>query len=237
MADVAIATVVAVIGKAYARNADGELRELKPGDVLLEGETVVTPDGGSVELALADGSPFVVADVPEMLLTRDIVAERAAGAEESAIEDETITALLAALEGDGDILEGLEATAAGAGGAGGGEGEGSSFIRLARIVEETDEFTGLAAFDGGSGDLPEDDSAAPPPSPRTSELNSLTPRELMVAERVAHGASNREIADALEITERTVKAHLSAIFEKLEVRDRVQLALAMNNISTYATVN
>ena len=77
----------------------------------------------------------------------------------------------------------------------------------------------------------------PPPSPRTSELNSLTPRELMVAERVAHGASNREIADALEITERTVKAHLSAIFEKLEVRDRVQLALAMNNISTYATVN
>ena len=69
------------------------------------------------------------------------------------------------------------------------------------------------------------------------ELNELTARELMVAEQVARGASNREIAEALDITERTVKAHLSAIFEKLGVRDRVQLALAMNNIPTYTTVN
>jgi len=71
----------------------------------------------------------------------------------------------------------------------------------------------------------------------TQPLNDLTSRELMVAEQVARGASNREIAEALEITERTVKAHLSAIFEKLEVRDRVQLALKMNNIPTYTTVN
>jgi len=70
-----------------------------------------------------------------------------------------------------------------------------------------------------------------------TELNELTSRELMVAEQVAHGASNREIAEALEITERTVKAHLSAIFEKLGVRDRVQLALRMNNIPIYSTVN
>jgi len=68
-------------------------------------------------------------------------------------------------------------------------------------------------------------------------LNDLTSRELMVAEQVARGASNREIAVALDITERTVKAHLSAIFEKLGVRDRVQLALKMNNIPTYSTVN
>jgi two-component system nitrate/nitrite response regulator NarL len=71
----------------------------------------------------------------------------------------------------------------------------------------------------------------------THELNDLTSRELMVAEQVAQGASNREIAETLEITERTVKAHLSAIFEKLGVRDRVQLALRMNNIPTYSTVN
>ncbi len=77
----------------------------------------------------------------------------------------------------------------------------------------------------------------PPPMSPENELNELTSRELMVAEQVAHGASNREIAAALNITERTVKAHLSAIFEKLGVRDRVQLALAMNNIPTYTTVN
>ena len=75
------------------------------------------------------------------------------------------------------------------------------------------------------------------PPPVEPELNELTSRELMVAEQVAHGATNREIAAALDITERTVKAHLSAIFDKLGVRDRVQLALAMNNIPTYTTVN
>ena len=77
----------------------------------------------------------------------------------------------------------------------------------------------------------------PTEAPIEPELNDLTSRELMVAEQVAHGATNREIAEALDITERTVKAHLSAIFEKLGVRDRVQLALAMNNIPTYSTVN
>ena len=74
-------------------------------------------------------------------------------------------------------------------------------------------------------------------TPVEQELNELTARELMVAEQIATGASNREISERLEITERTVKAHLSAIFEKLGVRDRVQLALAMNNVTTYTTVN
>ncbi len=77
----------------------------------------------------------------------------------------------------------------------------------------------------------------PSVAPEVPQLNDLTSRELMVAEQVAHGASNREIAEALEITERTVKAHLSAIFDKLGVRDRVQLALRMNNIPIYSTVN
>jgi two-component system nitrate/nitrite response regulator NarL len=61
-------------------------------------------------------------------------------------------------------------------------------------------------------------------------LLQLTPRERMVAEQVARGASNREISEDLKIAERTVKAHLSVCFEKLQVRDRVQLALAMHNL-------
>ena len=77
----------------------------------------------------------------------------------------------------------------------------------------------------------------PTETPVEQELNELTARELMVAEQIATGATNREISERLEITERTVKAHLSAIFEKLGVRDRVQLALAMNNVTTYTTVN
>ncbi len=144
MASQPIATVVSVSGTAYARRPDGDLRELQPGDVLLEGETVVTPNGGAVELLLEDGSTLAVGEVPELLLTRDIVAERAATADESAVEDETIEALLANLDGDGDILDGLEAPAAGA--EGGGVSEGHGFVRLARIVENTEEFHSVAAF-------------------------------------------------------------------------------------------
>lgn len=62
-------------------------------------------------------------------------------------------------------------------------------------------------------------------------LSNLTPRERMVAIEVGKGATNKEIAERLEITERTVKAHISVIFEKLGVRDRVQLALFINNLS------
>lgn len=77
----------------------------------------------------------------------------------------------------------------------------------------------------------------PAPEPVLPTLDNLTARELMVAEQVARGASNREIAASLEISERTVKSHLTVIFDKLNVRDRVQLALAMNNIPTYTTIN
>jgi DNA-binding NarL/FixJ family response regulator len=56
-------------------------------------------------------------------------------------------------------------------------------------------------------------------------LTRLSPREQEVARAVAAGHSNKEIARLLGITERTVKAHLGTVFEKLGVRDRLQLAL------------
>ncbi|OZI60233.1 response regulator transcription factor [Bordetella genomosp. 11] len=61
--------------------------------------------------------------------------------------------------------------------------------------------------------------------------NVLTEREDMVARRAAVGEANGEIAAALGITERTVKAHLSSVFEKLGVSDRLQLALRVHGIS------
>jgi len=55
---------------------------------------------------------------------------------------------------------------------------------------------------------------------RTPASEPLTGRELQVVELVARGASNREIARDLRISEATVKTHLLHIFEKLEVGDR-----------------
>ncbi len=60
------------------------------------------------------------------------------------------------------------------------------------------------------------------------DLSSLSAREAEVAQAVAAGKSNREVAEQLFISERTVKAHLGAVFEKLGVRDRLQLALRLS---------
>jgi two-component system NarL family response regulator len=54
---------------------------------------------------------------------------------------------------------------------------------------------------------------------------TLTSREQEIVRHVALGARNAEVAARLSITEVTVKAHLNRIFQKLEVRDRVELAL------------
>jgi DNA-binding NarL/FixJ family response regulator len=52
----------------------------------------------------------------------------------------------------------------------------------------------------------------------------LTPREQSVLSRLAEGMTNREIADALNIAETTVKTHLQNILEKLHVRNRLEAA-------------
>ncbi|MGB5965122.1 MAG: response regulator transcription factor [Sulfurimonadaceae bacterium] len=58
-------------------------------------------------------------------------------------------------------------------------------------------------------------------------LEALSTRERDVAKEIEKGLSNKEIASALNITERTVKAHLSSVYEKLGVNDRLALALLL----------
>jgi DNA-binding NarL/FixJ family response regulator len=60
---------------------------------------------------------------------------------------------------------------------------------------------------------------------------TLTAREKEIAVLAANGASNKVIAANCSITERTVKAHLASIFEKLDLTDRLQLALRVHGIN------
>ncbi len=60
-------------------------------------------------------------------------------------------------------------------------------------------------------------------------LENLTRREYEIAMLVGCGESNKRIASKLEITERTVKAHLTEIFRKLHISDRIKLALMMKD--------
>ena len=59
----------------------------------------------------------------------------------------------------------------------------------------------------------------------TGRFAILTPREVEVTRLIAQGESNKHIARYLAITERTVKNHLTTIFRKIGVVDRVKLAV------------
>jgi RNA polymerase sigma factor (sigma-70 family) len=54
------------------------------------------------------------------------------------------------------------------------------------------------------------------------DLATLTPRELEVLTLLAGGLSNSELADALKLSEATVKTHITRILTKLQLRDRLQ---------------
>lgn len=60
------------------------------------------------------------------------------------------------------------------------------------------------------------------PQPSNAAFPELTAREFEVLNLLAHGNSNQEIADSLVISKKTVRNHLSNIFSKLQVADRVQ---------------
>ncbi|MEI7619127.1 MAG: response regulator transcription factor [Actinomycetota bacterium] len=60
-------------------------------------------------------------------------------------------------------------------------------------------------------------------------LPTLSPREWEVAMVLSEGLTNKDIGKKLGISERTVKAHLTAIFSKLEVSDRTQAAIWVRN--------
>lgn len=72
--------------------------------------------------------------------------------------------------------------------------------------------------------------SAPRDSALAARLASLSPQQFRVLALVAQGLLNKQIADRLDVQERTVKAHLSAIFERLGVRNRTQAGVVLREL-------
>lgn len=70
----------------------------------------------------------------------------------------------------------------------------------------------------------------------TSVFKLLSDREQQIAQKVLLGLQNKHIGDELFITERTVKAHLSTIFKKLKVRNRLEMTLKLQQADRRALI-
>lgn len=118
-------------------------------------------------------------------------------------------------------------------------GYGNTYISQARLTEAVRVINGGAVWLGQKviQQLIQDSYArtreqAAPQAAQTAAgqklLAVLTPAEHKVAELVARGQSNLEIAYNLRITERTVKAHLTSVYEKTKTGSRLSLAMLIN---------
>ncbi|MDV2856367.1 response regulator transcription factor [Oceanimonas sp. CAM02] len=73
-----------------------------------------------------------------------------------------------------------------------------------------------------AADAPEDDMA--------ERLSSLTPQQFKVLTMLSEGKLNKQIAYELDVSEATIKAHVTAIFRKLDVKNRTQAVIALSQL-------
>ena len=100
---------------------------------------------------------------------------------------------------------------------------------LPRLVTELRRQAQQVAATPAAVSVPPPSLSPPPPRVAPEKLATLTPRERDIVQRLAGGATNKELAGELDISERTVKGHLSNIFMKLGVPDRLKLVLYLND--------
>jgi len=120
---------------------------------------------------------------------------------------------------------------------------GSWLRRQRRIIEsrpwlreahEAFESLGLQPWaDMARGELRASGERAPEPNKKPHQ--ALSPQELQIAQMAAEGLSNREIADRLFLSHRTVGAHLYRVYPKLGIVSRSELAQALAAIDDYGT--
>ncbi|MBS1140235.1 MAG: hypothetical protein H6R13_1688, partial [Proteobacteria bacterium] len=135
-----VAKVSELSGQAFARDSAGNMRRLKLGDVIREGESVVAADGAKVVLALADGREMTVRPGETARIDAEVAAAVKPDAADSAVVNDQngFQKIAKALQSGSDLDALLEEDAPAAGQAGQGGNEGHTFIELLRIVETVD---------------------------------------------------------------------------------------------------
>ena len=135
-----IAKVSELSGQVFVRDGAGNMRRLKLGDVIREGESVVAADGAKVVLALADGREMTVRPGETVRLDAEVAAAVKPDAADSAVvnDQQGFQKIAKALQSGGDLDALLEEEAPAAGLVGQGGNEGHTFVELLRIVETVD---------------------------------------------------------------------------------------------------
>lgn len=106
--------------------------------------------------------------------------------------------------------------------------QGSELVRIVKAVHDGDRYISpqLAAH----AILHQRGISA---RPVDAEPRNLTKRELEILACVSRGLSNKEVARALQISEKTVKHHMTIIMAKLQVRNRVEAVLTVRDMSSH----
>ncbi|MGR8930885.1 MAG: response regulator transcription factor [Gammaproteobacteria bacterium] len=104
--------------------------------------------------------------------------------------------------------------------------QGDIWIRRGLVPKVIEILTGNSALKH-SANVPEDFNNL------LKMAESLSTRESEVADMIRSGENNKTIAHRMNISERTVKAHLSSIFRKFEVDDRLHLAVRLKEIDKF----
>ncbi|MGE5469918.1 MAG: retention module-containing protein, partial [Bacteroidota bacterium] len=132
-----IAKVSSINGEAFARDASGKLHQLKVGDSIREGETVVAADGSQILLTLVDGREITVRPGEIARIDAEVGALVKPDASDSAVvnHEQGFQKIAKAIATGGNLDNLLDQDAPAAGALGQGGNEGHTFVEFARIVE------------------------------------------------------------------------------------------------------
>lgn len=138
--------------------------------------------------------------------------------------------MLTVSEDEEDVLNALK------GGARGYVLKGVSGPELIRIVRSIQAGEPYVTPKLAASLLVELKENVPPPESTPDPLSELTTRELQILELVATGRSNKEIAEQVFLSEKTIKHYMTNILQKLQVRNRVEAAILAQKAKTQTSV-